>query len=115
MENVLKKIFYFRCQDYFDLTAVIHLLPEFSQRNLPVKLVVVDSIASHFRYSFDDFSRRAKLLNGLMQKLTALAIDNDIAVRMLFLSFQQRKLEGNLITHSDCFFPLGGFNKPHDH
>lgn len=82
-EKILERIFYFYCQDYFDVAAAIHFLPELLDKNPAVKLIVLDSIAAHFRYSFDDFSRRAKILNGLMQKLASFAVNNNLAVNFL--------------------------------
>ena len=47
---------------------------------LQVQLIVIDSIAFHFRHDFDDMSLRTRLLNGLAQKLITIAAHHDIAV-----------------------------------
>ncbi|OQV16473.1 DNA repair protein RAD51-like protein 3 [Hypsibius exemplaris] len=82
VDEVLARIFHFRCHDYFDMLTVVHLLPEFAQKR-NVKLIVIDSVASHFRYAFeDDLAKRARIMNSFMQKLNACAIENKIAVVM---------------------------------
>ena len=45
-----------------------------------VKLIVVDSIAFHFRHDFDDLALRARLLNGLAQSFIKMACERQLAV-----------------------------------
>lgn len=45
-----------------------------------VRLVVVDSIASHFRHDFDDMGLRNRILSGLAQNLIKVAVEDNIAV-----------------------------------
>ena len=89
-EEMLSRIFHFRCHDYLDLMALVHLLPEFIQQNPSVKLIVVDSVATHFRYAFGNeaLGRRAKIISSFMQKLNSVAIENHIAVRIVVYSIQ---------------------------
>lgn len=49
--------------------AVVQLLPDMLERNSKIKLVVIDSIAFHFRREFEDMSLRTRLLNGMAQQL----------------------------------------------
>ena len=48
---------------------------------MQVKLVVIDSIAFHFRYDHGDLGVRARLLNGMAQALIKLAHKHQLAVR----------------------------------
>ena len=45
-----------------------------------VRLVVVDSVAFHFRHDFDDYALRTRLLNGLAQNFIKMATLNKLAV-----------------------------------
>ena len=45
-----------------------------------MKLIVVDSIAFHFRHDFDDLALRARLLNGLAQSFIKMACERQLAV-----------------------------------
>ena len=47
---------------------------------LQVKLVVVDSVAFHFRADFDDFLLRSRLLNALAHTLNLLIDKHNVAV-----------------------------------
>lgn len=48
---------------------------------LQVKLVVIDSIAFHFRHDFEDLALRTRLLAGLAQSFITMATANKLAVR----------------------------------
>lgn len=45
-----------------------------------MKLIVLDSIAFHFRHDFDDLALRARLLNGLAQSFIKMACERQLAV-----------------------------------
>lgn len=45
-----------------------------------VKLIVVDSIAFHFRQDFQDMAQRTRVLAEMAQKLMHLAEEKDLAV-----------------------------------
>lgn len=45
-----------------------------------VKLVVIDSVAFHFRQDFRDMALRTRLLKGMAQQLLRLAAENELAV-----------------------------------
>ena len=47
---------------------------------LQVRLVVVDSVACHFRHDFKDMGLRSRLLSGLAQSLIQLATHHQLAV-----------------------------------
>ncbi len=58
---------------------------------MQVKLIIVDSIAAHFRHDYDDMSLRARILNGMAQELSGMAHRQNLAVTLnffrLWLSF----------------------------
>ncbi|XP_072163522.1 DNA repair protein RAD51 homolog 3-like isoform X1 [Diadema setosum] len=80
VEKILSGIHYFRCHNHVELLALVNLLPDFLSQHNAVKLIVVDSIAFHFRHDFDDMSLRTRLLNGLAQSLIRIATQNSLAV-----------------------------------
>jgi len=49
-----------------------------------VKLVIVDSIAFHFRQDFDDYLLRSRLLNALAQTFNRLVARHNAAVRSVY-------------------------------
>lgn len=79
-EGVLSRIHYYRCHDYIELLATIHLLPDFIKQYPKVRLVIVDSVAFHFRHDFDDMSLRTRLLTSTAQNLIKLATTFKLAV-----------------------------------
>ncbi|XP_070571509.1 DNA repair protein RAD51 homolog 3-like [Ptychodera flava] len=80
VESILSKIYVYRCSDYLQLLATVILLPEFLQSHTKVKLVVIDSVAFHFRSNFDDMASRTRILNGLAQNLIKMATQFQLAV-----------------------------------
>ncbi|KAG8191539.1 hypothetical protein JTE90_019603 [Oedothorax gibbosus] len=81
VDKVLKGIHYYSCKSYTELIARVNLLSEFLTQHKKVALVVVDSIAFHFRYGFDgSYSLRTRLLNGIVQTLVKVANEHKIAV-----------------------------------
>ncbi|XP_028662784.1 DNA repair protein RAD51 homolog 3 [Erpetoichthys calabaricus] len=80
LETILSNIFFFRCHDYVELLAQVHLLPDFLFKHPKVRFLVVDSIAYPFRHEFEDLSVRTRLLHGLAQKLLQLASQHNIAI-----------------------------------
>lgn len=80
LENILSRIYYFRCRDYTELLAQVYLLPDFLSEHLKVRLVIVDGIAFPFRHDLDDLPLRTRLLNGLAQQMISLANNHRLAV-----------------------------------
>ncbi|XP_053563357.1 DNA repair protein RAD51 homolog 3 isoform X2 [Bombina bombina] len=80
IDSILSHIYYFCCRDYVELLAQIHLLPDFLEQHLKVKLIIIDSFASPFRHDFDDLSLRTRLLSGLAQQMISLANHHKLAV-----------------------------------
>ncbi|GAB1602287.1 DNA repair protein RAD51 homolog 3-like isoform X1, partial [Argonauta hians] len=79
-DKVLQGVHYYRCRDYVELLAILHLLPTFIKDHPKTKLVIVDSIAFHFRHGFDDLSLRTRLLTSIAQTLVQIASHHQLAV-----------------------------------
>lgn len=80
VRSILSKIYVYRCHDYMQLIALSHVLPDFLIEHTKVKLIVVDSIAFHFRHDFEDLALRTRLLNGLAQSFIKMAYERQLAV-----------------------------------
>ncbi|XP_061188835.1 uncharacterized protein LOC133197011 [Saccostrea echinata] len=80
VDSVLSRVHYYRCHDYVELLATVHLLPEFIKQHPKVRVVLVDSVAFHFRHDFDDLSLRTRLLTAMAQSFIKLATEFKIAV-----------------------------------
>ena len=70
----------FRAHDQTELLAITHQLSAFLTRRPAVKLVVIDSVAFHFRQDLQDASTRSRVLSSLAQTLNDLAHDHEVAV-----------------------------------
>ena len=79
-ESLMRGVHVFRVFDYVEQLAVVSFLPAFLRSHPRVRLVVLDSVAFHFRRGFDDFSVRSRLLSGMAQQLIALAKQHTLAV-----------------------------------
>ena len=53
-----------------------------------MKLIVIDSIAFHFRQDFQDMAQRTRVLAEMAQKLMHLAEEKDLAVSYFQSSLQ---------------------------
>eukprot|EP00894_Picocystis_sp_ML_P004905 jgi/Pico_ML_1/55422/g1108.t1 len=80
VERVLANIHYFRVHDSTQQIALVHVLPEFLRAHPEVRVVIVDSVAFHFRQDFTDMAKRTRILAGMMQGLMNLANDREVAV-----------------------------------
>jgi RAD51-like protein 2 len=80
VDKILERIHVFRCHEVTELLACLDSLPDFMKEWPKVKLVVVDSIAFHFRQDFDDMALRASILAKTTNGLMSLAKRYDLAV-----------------------------------
>ncbi|XP_076435175.1 DNA repair protein RAD51 homolog 3-like [Babylonia areolata] len=80
LEKILAGIHYFRCHDYTELLATVHILTSFLQAHPKVKVVIVDSVAFPFRHNVEDLSLRTRLLASLAQSCVQLATRFTLAV-----------------------------------
>ena len=80
LESVLSNIHIFRVHDYAEQLAVVKILPSFLKTNRNIRLIVMDSVAFHFRHGFDDMAKRSRMLSQMSQDLNKMAKDNQLAV-----------------------------------
>ncbi|GBN68699.1 DNA repair protein RAD51 3 [Araneus ventricosus] len=81
VDKILKGVYYYPCKSYIEVIARVNLLHQFLEEHKKVSLIVLDSIAFHFRYGFDgSYSLRSRLLNGIVQTLVKVANDYNVAV-----------------------------------
>lgn len=126
VDKLLEGIYYYRIHNYPEQLAVLHLLPELCQQHpqvtnhtffyplyisyicilLQIRLVVVDSVAFHFRQEFKDMALRTRLLNGMAQLFLRLATQQELAV--VLINQMTTKLAKSRET-SHLIPALGGF------
>lgn len=84
-EMFLNGIHVMRVHDYTEQLSAVARLPGLIQANPKVRLVVIDSIAFHFRHgsSSQDFGKRTRLLAGMAQRLNELAHKQNVAVVLI--------------------------------
>jgi RAD51-like protein 2 len=82
LDALLRGIHVFRLFDASEqLSCISSCLPAFLSAHPAVRLLLIDSIAFHFRRGFEsDFSTRARLLSGMAQQLLRLAALHNVAV-----------------------------------
>ena len=78
--SLLRKIHVYRPFDVVEQLATLKNLPRFLSSHPDVKLLVIDSVAYHFRRGFTDYAARARMLVGLAQELLAIANQFKLAV-----------------------------------
>jgi len=99
VESLLSNIHVYRVFDHIEQIAAIRTLPQFIQSRGfslflfihkfylivggKVKLVIIDSIAFHFRHDFQDASNRSRTLSSLANQLNSLANGHDLAVVLI--------------------------------
>eukprot|EP00045_Choanoeca_perplexa_P004685 m.39856 g.39856 ORF g.39856 m.39856 type:complete len:264 (-) comp12705_c0_seq4:48-839(-) len=81
-QTMLNRIRVYRVHDYVEQLAIWHLLPSLVEGS-KVRLIVVDSVAFHFRQNFTDMGLRIRLLNGCCQQLVTLAREHNLAVVLI--------------------------------
>ncbi|KAL4116447.1 hypothetical protein PRIC2_011901 [Phytophthora ramorum] len=79
-DAMLRGITYYRVHDYLEQMEVLHSLPAYLGSTPQCKLVVVDTVAFHFRHGFDDYSQRARALDDLAILVHRLAVEFNLAV-----------------------------------
>ncbi|CAM9382749.1 unnamed protein product, partial [Ectocarpus fasciculatus] len=78
-EGLLRGIQVFRAHDLTEQMAIIYHFPAFVQAHPSVKLIVIDSVAFHFRQDMNT-ATRGRVLSGLAQSLNELAFRHGLAV-----------------------------------
>jgi RAD51-like protein 2 len=81
VESILRRIHVFRVFDSTEQLALFASIPSFLASHPNVRLIVVDSIAFHFRRGFgNDFSVRSRILLNMASSLAAIACQYKLAV-----------------------------------
>lgn len=83
MERFLEGIHVFRCHDQTETIATINHLPAFLRSKTKIKVVIVDSIAFHFRQDLNDTASRSRVLSSLAQTMNQVAFDHNLAVVLI--------------------------------
>jgi len=83
VQGMMQKLHYFRVRDASEQLAVVELLPSFLLQHPRVKVIVMDSVAFHFRQDFDDFGARTRILNQMSQQLMSLSNSYQLAVVLM--------------------------------
>ncbi|KAL1521934.1 hypothetical protein AB1Y20_021582 [Prymnesium parvum] len=81
--HLLERIHCFRVHDAAELLATVRSLNFFLAERKTVKLVVVDSVAFHFRHGVSDYTRRHQMLGQLTQALSEYATRHSLSVVMV--------------------------------
>ncbi|KAI8106873.1 hypothetical protein M9434_001527 [Picochlorum sp. BPE23] len=81
--GILERIHYFRVRDSTEQLAVVETLQSFIASHPKVKVIIIDSIAFHFRQDFDDMSLRTRRLSQMAQTLMSIAHTHDIAIVLM--------------------------------
>jgi RAD51-like protein 2 len=83
-ELVLERVHYCRVHDMTEQLAVILTLSQFLSKHPQCRVVIIDSIAFHFRHDFaDQLGQRARLLQSMAQKLAECADRFGVAVVLM--------------------------------
>ncbi|CAM9925867.1 unnamed protein product [Ascophyllum nodosum] len=82
-EALLGGIHVWRLHDHAEQLAAVRTLPAFLERHPDVKLVVMDSVAFHFRHAFQDISVRTRMLSKMAQQLNEVAQQRSLAVLLV--------------------------------
>ncbi|KAI8364899.1 P-loop containing nucleoside triphosphate hydrolase protein [Choanephora cucurbitarum] len=79
-ESILAGIHLFRVLDYTELLALVRQLPDILRHYPKVRLIIIDSIAYHFRVNVLDSRARTAILDYLAQALIEIANKNNLAI-----------------------------------
>ncbi|KAF9668820.1 hypothetical protein SADUNF_Sadunf14G0043100 [Salix dunnii] len=79
-KDILQNIYFFRICSYTEQIALINHLEEFISDHKDVKIVIIDSVAFHFRQGFEDLALRTRILGEMALKLVKLAKMCNLAV-----------------------------------
>jgi len=79
-DRLLQGIHVFRAHNQVEQMAILNSLGAFMKTHANIKLIIVDSIAFHFRQDLQEVSSRSRILSTLAQTLNQLAFDHSLAV-----------------------------------
>lgn len=79
-EKLLEGVNVYRAHDQSEVISIINLLPAFLKQRPKVRIIVIDSIAFHFRQDLNDTANRSRVLSSLAQNLNKIAHEFDVAI-----------------------------------
>ncbi|ORX58624.1 P-loop containing nucleoside triphosphate hydrolase protein [Piromyces finnis] len=94
LNSILSNIQYFRVHDFQEQIALINILENYIISDSMIKVIVIDSIAFHFRQTFSSMSLRTQILNNIAQILMKIADKYNIAIvimNQMTMKFQRMK------------------------
>jgi RAD51-like protein 2 len=80
VESALESTFFYRIYTLAELVAFINLLDDILQSDPTIRLVIIDSIAFHFRYAVSDSTVRSRLLFQVSHMLSSVARTRQVAI-----------------------------------
>jgi RAD51-like protein 2 len=101
----LEGINVYRVHDQMELLALIEQMSGILSLNSKIRIIIIDSIAFHFRQSLQDTAHRSRLLGSLSQQLNQLAFEYNVAI--VVVNHMTTKIETNTTTTMDLS-SLGG-------
>jgi len=110
LKSILSNILYFRIHDFQEQIALINLLENYVTTEPLIKVIVIDSIAFHFRQTFSSMSLRTQILNNIAQILMKIADKYNIAIvimNQMTMKFQKVD-EGSQIKEESTLVPALG-------
>jgi RecA/RadA recombinase len=88
VDQLLRGLHYFRVLDHAELMGLMRQLPEIVKSYPKVRLIIIDSIAYHFRLNVLDSRARTAILYFLGRTLVDIARANDISVNIFIFHDQ---------------------------
>jgi len=82
VKDILSHITYYRVHDYIEEIALLNILPRIIREHGSIKLIVIDSIAFHFRHGID-MGTRSRLLQNIAHSLIDIAETYHVAVVLI--------------------------------
>lgn len=79
-EQIMNSIIVARAHDLGEMLAFAHSLVVFLKQDSGIRLVVIDSVAHHFRHDFADFNAKNRTLARLAALLNQVSRDFDVAI-----------------------------------
>ena len=86
VESILENIHFCRIHDWAEQIAAVNMLGSLLDEHPKVRLIVIDSVAFHFRHDFDDFAARARVMASMANTLTQIARSRGVAGQFLVIS-----------------------------
>lgn len=80
VDKLLSNIHVCRAHNQTEQMAAINNLPNFLKTHPKVKVIIIDSMAFHFRQDLQEISSRSRILSQIAQTLNRLAYDHKLAV-----------------------------------